>query len=451
MKTEFKNLFKNTAILSVPGILSIFISLLSIPIHLNYAGAENYGNYIIFHFVLLIAINLNLGIGKSTVVSINNFPPKKKEVGYKAISYTSKIALVILIIFVFTQFLEFFFIYDFTKLYSFINYLLFGSIITIFFVTFEGILQGNQKFKSISIFNFIFFSFSISIPSILLILNKNLSLDNLISISITIKFLSVLIMYIYIKNNKLIKSSNNKVLLKNLKRNSKWITLNNLLIQFYDLFDKYLIKIFLGPIAVASYSVPQQLTGKLSVISKSFSAFLLPNLAKKRIDEKSFNISLDIFIKIIPIIIFIILPFYSQILKFWLGNSYNEIILNLTKVFSLSVIFSCASHILITKFEASKTLYRNLKVEFMFMPIFLLALFFLTSKNFTLLEISFLILFKEIFLFFIRIYLLRSEVKNLKFYYFYSLYLLMMLYFSFNNIGVFFVLLILLILNYFRK
>tara|TARA_B100001094_G_C18088699_1_gene749194 strand:+ start:208 stop:984 length:777 start_codon:yes stop_codon:yes gene_type:complete len=258
-------------------------------------------------------------------------------------------------------------------------------------------------------------------------------------------------MYIYIKNNKLIKSSNNKVLLKNLKRNSKWITLNNLLIQFYDLFDKYLIKIFLGPIAVASYSVPQQLTGKLSVISKSFSAFLLPNLAKKRIDEKSFNISLDIFIKIIPIIIFIILPFYSQILKFWLGNSYNEIILNLTKVFSLSVIFSCASHILITKFEASKTLYRNLKVEFMFMPIFLLALFFLTSKNFTLLEISFLILFKEIFLFFIRIYLLRSEVKNLKFYYFYSLYLLMMLYFSFNNIGVFFVLLILLILNYFRK
>ena len=77
MKIKSNNLFKNITILSIPGILSIFISLLSIPIHLNYAGSENYGNYIIFHFILLISINFNFGIGKSTVISINNFPKKK--------------------------------------------------------------------------------------------------------------------------------------------------------------------------------------------------------------------------------------------------------------------------------------------------------------------------------------------------------------------------------------
>ena len=88
-------------------------------------------------------------------------------------------------------------------------------------------------------------------------------------------------MGIFVVNNNLIKNSDNKILIKNLNQNSKWITLNNLLIQFYDLFDKYLIKIFMGPIAVAIYSIPQQLTGKLSIFSKSFSAFLLPNLAKK--------------------------------------------------------------------------------------------------------------------------------------------------------------------------
>ena len=79
MKTEFKKLLTSASVLSIPGILSIFISLLSIPIHLNYAGQENYGNYIIFHFILLIEINLNLGVGKSTVISINNFPKKKKR------------------------------------------------------------------------------------------------------------------------------------------------------------------------------------------------------------------------------------------------------------------------------------------------------------------------------------------------------------------------------------
>ena len=97
-----------------------------------------------------------------------------------------------------------------------------------------------------------------------------------------IKFLATLIMFIIIKNSNLIKSGKSLTLLKNLKKNSKWITLNSILVQFYDLFDKYLIKFFLGPIALASYSVPQQLTGKLSIISKSFSAFLLPDLSKKK-------------------------------------------------------------------------------------------------------------------------------------------------------------------------
>ena len=51
-------------------------------------------------------------------------------------------------------------------------------------------------------------------------------------------------MFFIIKKNNLIKKSDNKILFKNLSKNSRWITLNNLLIQFYDLFDKYLIKFF---------------------------------------------------------------------------------------------------------------------------------------------------------------------------------------------------------------
>ena len=151
------------------------------------------------------------------------------------------------------------------------SYFLLGSIITIFFVTFEGILQGNRKFKSISILNLFFYSFSISIPSS--VINNKLDVESLIFISIIIKLISVLIMFFIIYNDNLIKFSKTKILMNNLKKNSKWITLNSLLVQFYDLFDKYLIKIFLGPIKVATYSIPQQLTGKLSIISKSFSVF----------------------------------------------------------------------------------------------------------------------------------------------------------------------------------
>ncbi len=448
---KFKDLLTSSSILSIPGLVSIFISLLAIPIHLKYAGPESYGNYIIFHFILLISINLNFGIGKSVTISINNFINKKKEIGYEAIIYTKNITLVIFIVFLILFFLKKIYILDLTKFYEYTSYLFLGSIITIFFVTFEGILQGNKKFKSISILNLFFFSLSTSIPSILLIHNKNLSLENLIFISLLIKFFAVLSMFLIIKNNDLYKISKSKILLINLKKNSKWITLNSILIQFYDLFDKYLVKIFLGPIAVATYSIPQQLTGKLSVISKSFSAFLLPDLSSKKINNSNFNFSLQIFIKFIPIFIFILLPFYPIILEFWLGNNYNETIHNLTKIFSLSIIFSCASHILITKFEASKTLYKNLKIEFYLLPIFLITLFYLTIKNYSLLIIGVLILTKEIILFFLRLNFLKSEIIDFRKYYFFSLYFLFVLSLSFYNQNFYYLSLIPLIIIFFKK
>ena len=197
--------------------------------------------------------------------------------------------------------------------------------------------------------------------------------------------------------------------------------MNNLLIQFYDLFDKYLIKIFLGPIAVSTYTIPQQLTGKLSIISKSFSAFLLPNLSKNKIDNRGFNFSLDIFIKIIPLIIFT-LPFISIYSQFLVRNSYSDTIHNLTKIFSLCAIFSCSSHLLITKFEASKTLSRNLKIEFLLMPLFLTSLYLFTNNHYSLLVISLLILFKRIYSFLFRLNLLKSEINNVKNYFFILLF-----------------------------
>lgn len=451
MKIKFNNLLKGSTILSLPGIISIFISLLSIPIHLNYAGPENYGNYIIFHFILMIAINLNLGIGKSTAISINNFPNKKKEISFKAIIYTVNITLVIGILFLLLYILKLLFFFDTTGIYKFTSYLFLGSIITIFFVSFEGILQGNEKFKSISILNLFFFSFSISFPSILLFFNQNFSLENLIFISIFIKFVSVLIMFLILKNSNLFKNSKDKILWNNLKKNGKWITLNNILIQFYELFDKFLIKIFIGPIAVSIYSIPQQLTGKLSIISKSFSAYLLPNLSKKKIDNESLNFSLEIFIKVIPITIFLLFPLYPKILNIWLGNSYEENIYDLTKIFSLIAIFACSSHLLITKFEATKTLNKNLKIEFLLIPFFLIALYILTKNNYSLLTISLLVLIKEFILFILRLNLLKSEITNVKNYFFYSIYFLLILFFSFWNYDFYYFSLILLVLNFFRK
>ena len=96
MEVKISKLLINSSILSLPGFLSILLSLVSIPVHLNIAGTENYGNYIIFHFLLIISSILNLGIGKSIAVSINNYPKKNKEISFQGIKYTFFVILVII-------------------------------------------------------------------------------------------------------------------------------------------------------------------------------------------------------------------------------------------------------------------------------------------------------------------------------------------------------------------
>ena len=440
-----KKLLFNSAILSIPGLISIFISLLAIPIHLKIAGIENYGNYIIFHFFLTISFLLNLGIAKSIVISINNFANYKKEVAFEGIKYISFISLFIL--FFLIIFLLFFQqLLDIEKVF-FIKYCSLGIIISLFFLCFEGIFLGNEKFKFSSFFNFIFYSVSLSGPSLILIFYQNLTLENLIIISTAIKLLAILIMIFVLIEKKLIKKNIKTILLNNLKKNSKWLTLNSLLVQFYDVLDKYLIKIFLGPIALATYSIPQQITGKLSVVSKGFSAFLLPFLSRKNFKNNDFNESLNIFLKILPVIIFLIFPFYSTLLKLWLGNQFNQEILYLTKIFSLSVIFACSSHILITKFEANQTLRKNLKFELFLLPFFLATIIILIFNSFSLIIISLVILVKEFFLLLFRINFLKKEIVSVKKYYYYLIAFILMLFFSIYNQTIFFILEIIMILN----
>ena len=450
MKTIFNNLIKKSSILSLPGLISIFISLSSIPVHLNLAGPESYGNYIIFHFILALSVTLNLGIGKSTAISINNFPKENKKISFQAIKYSLNISYLVFLTYCCVVLINFFIIKN-SIFYIYSFFLLIGSIITIFFISIEGILQGNRKFEIVSLLNLFFFSLSFSVPSLLLLINDNLSLVKLIMFSILIKLVTVILIFLAINNKKYIERSKSKILYINLKRNSKWITLNGILTQFYDLLDKYLIKYFLGPVALTIYTVPQQLTGKLSIFSKSFSAFLLPDLSKKKVDNVDFEYSLKIFTCILPFAIFILFPFYEIILKFWLTKSFNKEILDLTKIFSLSVIFSCISHILVTKFEATKKLDKNLKIELLLLPIFLVSLVILVVQKNSLLSISILILIKEFILCILRLNFLKKEVRYFYDYCLITVVLIIILFLSFFNQILFYASLIILFLIIFKK
>ena len=313
-----------------------------------------------------------------------------------------------------------------------------GLIASILYLTFEGILQANKLFKNISIINFLYYSLSLSLPSILLLFFNKLTLNELISLSVIIKILTIFIVIIYLIKNKLVAQNSEKNLLNYFKKNSHWLTFNSALVQIYEIFDKYLIKIFLGSTLMAIYSIPQQLTGKLTILSKSFSTFLLTNLSNNK--NYQFIYSLDFFLKYLPIAIFLLFPLYPSILKFWLNDQYSPLIHDLTKIFSLIAIFSCTSHILVTKFESDQLSNLNFRIEIIFLPLFFSTLIFLCVKSHSLILISTLILFKEILFIFCRLYLLKLK-KNNTILYFNLIIFPFLLILSFVNMGLFYLLL----------
>ena len=161
----FKNLYKNSIILSLPGFVSIFLSLLAIPIHLKIAGLSNYGSFILFHLFLSLSFLLNLGISKTIVICSNENKKKIKNISFEGIKYSLVVCVLILILYILFQ--QFFYVNIDDYIIS-PELFLSGIILSVLYLTFEGIIQAYKAFVKLSLFNFFFYSISLSIPSIYL-------------------------------------------------------------------------------------------------------------------------------------------------------------------------------------------------------------------------------------------------------------------------------------------
>ena len=252
---------------------------------------------------------------------------------------------------------------------------------------------------------------SLNIPSISLLFIET-DFTNLIKISIIIKLMSITLILINLKKYFMTKENLNYNLKIKIKKYSKWYFLHNSNIQIYDFVDKYLINFFFVPIALAIYSVPYQLAGKITIFSKSIAAVLLPDISSGK-EIKNFYYSLNIYSFIIPLLLLSIFPFLDEILIFWLKNEYSTQILNLTKVFLIISWISGISHILIAYFEGKKKIKFNTILEIKLVIPFLICLILILFSFENLLYISLVLLIKEYLLFILRSNKIKKNVKLL--------------------------------------
>jgi hypothetical protein len=404
----YKKFFINSFFSSMPGFLSILLSFLSIPIYLEYGGKEEYGNYIFLHFLSFVAPILNFGLGKISSISIAQ--NKDKDATALILFYkTIKNSLIILLIF--------FLFFIFNIFFSFINSNIFSLAIlsiffTVLFVTIEGIFQGKGLFFGLMLINLFFYGVSLSFPPFLLIFQYQ-NYENLFFISLIIKAAIIIISSYYLFRHKPLKFFYNYPDTFQKYSDQKWLSISNLLNISYDIMDKYLIKLHIGSAALAIYSIPQQLTGKLSILSKGISAVLLPNIALKKKNKfitKDLLISLKIFIFVIPFFILLFFNFFGILLEIWLGKNSTIEIVNLAKIFSVVTWISCLSHLVINYYEGSGNIKKNSMIEIIFLPFFFIILYLTILEN-NLLIVAFAVLFKEIILFLFRSVKIIKQVK----------------------------------------
>lgn len=410
-----KIFFLNSFLSSLPGFFSVLLSLLSIPTYLKYGGTKEYGDYIFLHFLSFIAIILNLGLGKISTIIISQ-KKNNDEAAWHLIQKTIKNCFFILLIFIFLIIFQNEILPKVSRNVLFLASI--GIILTNIFVTIEGIFQGKKLFISLMLINLFFYGASLSLPTFLLVF-KYTSYQNIFLISLIIKVIVIFFCISYLFKNKQLKFFfQTNLALLNLKT-QKWFSISNLLSFMYDLIDKYLINFYLGPIALATYSIPQQATGKLSIISKGISAVLLPTIAfekKKELKNSTFAISLKIFIFVVPLLIFILFNFFNIFFEFWLGKNSSSEIINLAKIFSIIAWVSGLSHLIISYYEGSGSIKKNSIIEITFFPIFFIFLYFLILNK-DLIIISYFILLKEIILFFLRSIKIINKITVIKYSY----------------------------------
>ena len=409
---------KNIIISSIPGFISIVLSFFSIPIYLNYLGLEKYGNFLILHIFLTIVMITNFNLGKIASIKMQKFSNNNRKSIISTTIFVSFIASFFVSSALYIVYL--FAINHYSGLVLYNDKLFFFALfISNIYVNLENICKGVRHYYLSSVSNLIFYSFSLSMPALFIISDSKIygNIQTLFEISIFFKILSIFLLIITFAYKKFFNSNIlSELIIKDFILYSKWQTLSSTYVQIFDFFDKYLIKIFLGAANLTLYSIPQQIAGKLSILSDAIIAVFIPRISSRKTTKdilNIFNSNFYIFFYLIGISLIIINPFLDEIIKWWLGKNINLKIIYLFKIFLLVSFYICITHIISTFFDTQYKSKKNSQIETIILIFFIFGLIvsvYYKDINY----FAYTILLRAMLTFVIKAIVVRKNLINFK-------------------------------------
>jgi len=396
----------------VPGLLGTFLSIFTAVIFANYLTSEKYANFLLQHLVITFGTSvLSLYIGKTTVISVNNLSPSKK----KAVIFSSLI-LMSAICFILSLITYIFLILFIKKinLFEVTTSVFLGLLFSSIYLNIEDMAKGFSLDKSAGISNFFFMNASVSIPAFFLIIfNDDIIKSNLFNLSVTIKILTTLFLLIIILKTQKIKK--NRISINHLfkyKVQNLFFSCYGILNQIYYTLDKYIIKSSFNSFQLVSYSLSQQISSKIGIISYACSSVMFGKILKNPSNKKNIlSANMYFCFYILSFGCLIILPFFDDLLTIILNDKISKLIAKTLKFFILVNIISALKDCLDGFLQTIFKLKQDLKYNIIILPFFLLGIIICVySKNLTL--FIFMILLKELLLLFLKIQLIKKYLFN---------------------------------------
>ena len=409
-----KNL-RNIIISSTPGIISIFLSFFTIPIYLKYLGLEKYGNFLILHILLSVVMITNFNLGKIASIKMQKVIKKTKNSIISTTIFTSVItsALVCLIIY-----FIYFLLINFNHNLVFNNYkiLLFALFLSNIYVTLENISKGLKYYFLSSFCNLIFYSLSLSLPALFILFDfkEFENVNSLFYISLYIKISGILLILFTLIYKKILNFNFSSLIIKDFLAFAKWQTLSSTYVQIFDFFDKYLIKLFLGAANLSLYSIPQQIAGKLSVISDGLISVFIPKISSSKNKKKTYEIlnsNFYGFFYLIGFFLILLNPFIDEILIWWLKKDANSSLIYLFRIFLIISFYICITHIISTFLDTQNLSKKNSLIETFVLIFFIIGLFvsvYYQNLNF----FAYTMLIRSLITFLIKAFYIKHYLLN---------------------------------------
>ena len=409
-----KNL-TNIIVSSSPGIISIILSFFTIPIYLKYLGLEKYGNFLILHILLSVVMITNFSLGKIASIKMQKVIKKTKISIISTTIVTSVISSSLVCLFFYLTYLS---LINLNHNFAFnnIKILFFALFFSNIYVTLENITKGLKYYFLSSLSNLIFYSFSLSLPALFILLDFNSYNDanTLFDISLYFKLFAIFIILFALIYKKFIRFNFSSLILKDFLAYGKWQTLSSTYVQIFDFFDKYLIKIFLGAASLSLYSVPQQIAGKLSVISDGLISVFIPKISSSKNKKKTFEIlnsNFYGFFYTIGFFLIFINPFIDELLIWWLKANASLDMIYLFKIFLMISFYISITHIISTFLDTQNLSKKNSQIETIVLIFFifgLIASVYHKNINF----FAYAMLFRSLITFFIKSFYIKNSLLN---------------------------------------